>query len=58
MLTKLFVRMQSAFASDEGATMVEYGLLVALIAIFLIIAITAMRNELATLFGRVATALQ
>ncbi len=58
MLTKLFVRMQSAFASDEGATMVEYGLLVALIAVFLIVAITAMRNQLATLFGRVTTALQ
>lgn len=57
MLTKLFVRVQSALASDEGATMVEYGILVALIAVFLITAITLMRGALAGLFGRVTTAL-
>lgn len=57
MLTKLYVRAQNALVQDEGATMVEYGILVALIAVFLIAAITIMRDALATLFGQVAAAL-
>jgi pilus assembly protein Flp/PilA len=32
MLTKLYVRAQSALVRDEGATAVEYGIMVALIA--------------------------
>lgn len=54
MLTKLFVRTQNALVKDEGATMVEYGILVALIAVFLIGAITIMRGALADLFNNVA----
>lgn len=57
MLTKLFVQAQSALTKDEGATMVEYGILVALIAVFLIIAITFMRDQLAALFNQVGNAL-
>lgn len=57
MLTKLFVKAQGILAKEDGATMVEYGILVALIAVFLIAAITLMRDALATLFGQVAAAL-
>jgi len=42
------------FARDEeGATMVEYGLMVALIAVVCIAAITLLGTSLNSLFGRV-----
>ena len=42
---------------DRGATAVEYGLLVGLIAVGIIVAVTALRNELIALFNAVAAAL-
>lgn len=42
---------------EEGATMVEYGLMVALIAIACIIAVTLLGTNLAALFTQVANAL-
>lgn len=50
-------RLAATRDDDRGATMVEYGILVALIAVFLIGAITFMRNELETLFNTVGNAL-
>jgi pilus assembly protein Flp/PilA len=40
---------------DDGATMVEYGLMVALIAVVCIAAVTLVGGSLATLFNGVAT---
>ena len=40
---------------DKGATAVEYGLLVALIAGVIIVAVTLLGNNLTTLFNKVAT---
>lgn len=40
---------------DEGATMVEYGLLVALIAMVALIAITTLGSNLSSLFSTVAS---
>lgn len=59
-MTKLLVTVQ-AFAnsvrSDEkGATAVEYGLLVALIALAIIAAVTILGTNLAGLFTRVGNA--
>ncbi len=42
---------------DDGATMVEYGLLIALIAVAVIGVVTAIGGQLNTLFGQVRTAL-
>ena len=42
---------------DDGATAVEYGLMVALIAVVIITAVTTIGTQLARLFGIVATAL-
>ena len=39
--------------ADEGATMVEYGLMVALIAVVCIAAVTLVGSSLSTLFGGV-----
>lgn len=54
MLTKLYVRIQSAFVADEGATAVEYGLMVALIAIVIITAVALIGTNLKTVFNDVA----
>ena len=40
---------------EDGATMVEYGLMVALIAVVCIAAVTLVGSSLSTLFGRVST---
>jgi pilus assembly protein Flp/PilA len=42
---------------DRGATMVEYGLLAALIAVFLIAALTVLGGALDALFRAIAAAL-
>jgi pilus assembly protein Flp/PilA len=48
---------RSFLAEDEGATMVEYGLMLALIAVVCIIAVTAIGTNLNTKFNAVATAI-
>jgi pilus assembly protein Flp/PilA len=40
---------------DRGATAVEYGLMVALIAVVVIVAVTLLGENLSTLFNTVAT---
>jgi pilus assembly protein Flp/PilA len=44
--------------SEEGASAVEYGLLVALIAVVIIAAVTTLGSNLSTKFNTVATAVQ
>ena len=53
------LQMIVAFVADrldreEGATMVEYGLLVALIAVVVAVAATTLGQGISTLFGNVA----
>jgi pilus assembly protein Flp/PilA len=45
----------AALRSDRGATAVEYGLMVALIAVVVIVAVTALGTNLSALFNTVAT---
>ena len=42
---------------DRGATAVEYGLMVALIAVVIITAVTLLGKNLSTLFNNVATSI-
>ena len=42
---------------DRGATAVEYGLMVALIALVIIFAVTALGTQLTTLFNKVTNGL-
>lgn len=42
---------------DEGATMVEYGLMVALVALVALTAVKLLGSNLSTLFNTVATTL-
>jgi pilus assembly protein Flp/PilA len=56
MLARIATRIQVARTcrTDEGATAVEYGLLVALIAVFIIAAVTLVGTRLDLLFRNVA----
>lgn len=54
MLTKLYVRTRMMIESDEGATAVEYGLMVAGIAMLIILAVWALGGNLSTLFQDIA----
>lgn len=60
-MTEFFATLQAIFTKrvegDKGATAVEYGLMVALIAIVIIGAVTAVGAELAVLFQAVADAI-
>ncbi len=56
-LQKLYVWARVRLESDEGATAVEYGLMVALIAIVIIAAVTAVGTNLDALFDAIAAAL-
>ena len=42
---------------ESGQGMVEYGLIIALVAVVLIVALVAMNGGLTTIFGRITTAL-
>jgi pilus assembly protein Flp/PilA len=47
----------AALRSDRGATAVEYGLMVGLIAVVIIAVVAALGQQISTLFGNVVTAL-
>jgi pilus assembly protein Flp/PilA len=48
---------KSLIRDDEGATMVEYGLLVALIAMVALAAVTTLGSHLSTLYNSVANSI-
>jgi len=57
MLTGLYVRIQNRvdeLRNDRGASAVEYGLIVALIAVVIIIAVTALGVNLRDMFQSIA----
>ena len=60
-MLQMFLALQSfvtdRFDREDGATAVEYGLMVALIAVAIILTVTAIGGELNRLFGEVETAL-
>jgi pilus assembly protein Flp/PilA len=43
--------------ADEGAALVEYGILVGLIAVICVVAVTALGTEISTAFSTIASAL-
>lgn len=54
MLTGLYVRARNWTQSDEGATALEYGILVALIALAIVLGVTAFGTQLNTFFNGLA----
>jgi pilus assembly protein Flp/PilA len=64
MFDKMFITLQilrgdfaARFDNEEGATAVEYGLLVALIALVMAVGATFLGNSLSALFTRIGTQL-
>ena len=53
-MTKLAARIHSRLYSDKGATAVEYGLMVALIAVVIIAGVTLLGQNLLAKFNSVA----
>ena len=53
----LRIRLAAKAKTDRGASAVEYGLLVALIAVIIIVAVTLFGKNLSTLFNRTAKSL-
>jgi pilus assembly protein Flp/PilA len=49
--------MKKLWNDESGATAVEYALMVALIAVVIIVAVTAIGNNAATKFNQAATAI-
>ena len=63
-MIKLFVTLETLalvardrMREEKGATAVEYGLMVGLIAVVIIATVTLLGGQLSALFGRVAAAL-
>lgn len=57
MLTKLYVRAQNWIAADDGATAVEYGIMVAAIAAVIITVVIAVGGKVNLAFTDVNNAL-
>ncbi len=53
-MLKAYVKLQT-LRSDKGATAVEYGLMVALIAVVIIAAVTLLGDNISGMFNSVAT---
>jgi pilus assembly protein Flp/PilA len=56
-MTMLITRLQALINGDEGQDLLEYALLVALIALVAVGAITLAGTNVNSIFGRIATAL-
>ena len=58
-MTQFFATLQALFADrdEKGATAVEYGLMVSLIAVVIIAAVTLLGQNLTAIFNQVAAAI-
>ena len=52
-MTKLAAKLQTIRKSDKGATMVEYGLMVALIAVVVLLAVGPLGQAISQMFSDV-----
>ena len=57
MFLQLAAYLESRLRREEGATMVEYGLMVALIAVVALVAVTALGVNVAAKFQQIALAI-
>ena len=53
MLSRLSEKLRSLVRNEEGATAVEYGLIVGLIAVVLVVAVAALSGALGTTFDNI-----
>jgi pilus assembly protein Flp/PilA len=55
LMLKLWMMVQKVLQKEEGQSMVEYGLIIALIAVVVIAALVVLGPKIAGLFSNVAT---
>ena len=55
-MQKIVSSVRKLFVQEEGATMVEYGLMVALIAVVCITAVTLLGTNVSAIFNKIAGA--
>ena len=55
-IQKTYMSIRKLFVLEEGATMVEYGLMVALIAVVCIAAVTLLGTNVKAIFAQIAAA--
>ena len=56
-MSKFLAKVKKLFVREEGATLAEYGLLLALIAVVCIAAITLLGTKISTMFTTVANSI-
>jgi len=57
LLTPIIKPLNTILKNEKGASAVEYGIMVALIAVAIIVTVTALGGQLTTVFQNVVTAL-
>jgi pilus assembly protein Flp/PilA len=57
MLDYMRIRLQAMIRTERGASAVEYGLLVALIAVIIIVAVTFLGETISGVFNETATSI-
>ena len=57
LMLQKYLELRNALTNEEGQTMAEYGLLLALIAVVVIVAVTALGTRLSGLFSQVTAGL-
>lgn len=57
MLLKYWIKIQTMLNSEEGQGMLEYALIIALIAIVVVVAITPLGNKIALTFNNITAKL-
>ena len=58
MLNRVFVRLYQWYQDQKGQGMVEYGLIIALVAVVLIAALTSMQGGIGAVFDKITTAIK
>ena len=56
-MTRIAAKLRTLRGSDEGATMVEYGLMVALIAVVVLLAVGPLGTAISGMFAYVTTSI-
>lgn len=56
-MSSSLLRLRNRLASEKGATMVEYGLMVALIAVIVVVAVGPLGKAISTMFASVSTSI-
>ena len=55
MLTKFYVKMRNKMQEEEGQTLTEYALIIALIAVLLVLSLTSLKDGISGVFSEIVS---